>query len=172
MPRPGKVSAKELREAVDAEREVVGRLTDNARGLMNKRGGDLSESVLERVAQTLHALSADSDLRSVEDATRLSSERQSTGAERSRSRRAGEGGASRRRVSPVRRRQRSCASDFSGPSRRRASSARPAHVRRRRRQLRESALVRAREEMRRADRKVEDTESELEDLRRRLKELE
>jgi chromosome segregation ATPase len=168
----GTASARDLRGAVESEREAVRRLTDAARGLMNTQGGELSESILERVTQTLHALSADSEVRSVADATRLSAERRVTSAGllaapasegRSRksasSARASAAGVrkARERLQRAQREARDLRS-----SRTRAARA-VADV--------ERALVRAREEMRKADQKVAEKETEVEELRRRLDEL-
>jgi hypothetical protein len=173
----GTADARDLRDAVQAEREVVGRLTDAARGLMNVRGGDLSESVLERVAQTLHALAADSEVRSMEDATRLSAERRpmSAGAF------AAPSGKGRSRKSPAR-----GGGAVKGRKPRGGDAAKVRKARERLQQAKyeardlrssrtraaratadaERALVRAREEMRKADQKVADKEAEIEELRR------
>jgi hypothetical protein len=167
----GNAGPGELREAVEAEREVVSRLTDAARGLISDQGRDLSESILERVAETLHALAVDDEIRSVADATRLSSERRLAGA----------GALS----APVARgRSRSASSARASAAGLRKARERLQRAQREARELRSSrtkaahaaadaerALVRAREEMRNADQKVADKETEVEELKRRLDEL-
>jgi hypothetical protein len=167
----GKASAGDLREAVEAERDVVTRLTDAARGLMSGEGRDLSDSILERVAETLHVLAVDGDVRSVEDATRLSSERrlaatpliaESPPAKRSRSAssaRANAAGLQKARER-LQRAQRE-ARDLRSARTKAAHAAAEA----------EGALVRARDEMRKADQKAADKETEVEELKRRLDEL-
>ncbi|HEX5901428.1 MAG TPA: hypothetical protein VFY32_18645 [Solirubrobacteraceae bacterium] len=59
----GKGSGAKLREATERERAAVERLVDAARGLLSVSGGDLSESTIERVRETLHAGAIDSDAR-------------------------------------------------------------------------------------------------------------
>jgi hypothetical protein len=71
----GKASASGLRRAVDTERAAVERLSRAAGGLKNASGRDLSEGVLDRVTQTLHAISSDSEARSLASAGRLPRER-------------------------------------------------------------------------------------------------
>ena len=189
----GTATAGDLREAVEAEREAVGRLTDAARGLVNTQGRGLSESVLERVAQTLHALSTDSEIRSVADATRLSGERMPASASFAPS---SSEGRPRRPASPTgtAKGQKVGGGGVGGggaKSRKGASAARIRKARdrlerakREARDLRSSrtraaratsdaerALVSAREKMRKADQKVEDKESEIKELRRRLEQL-
>src|SRR5207247_692930 len=61
----GNAAARDLRDAAEAERSAVERLSEAARGLADARGRGLSEAVLERVTQTLHAISADDEARSV-----------------------------------------------------------------------------------------------------------
>jgi hypothetical protein len=176
----GNASAGDLREAVEAEREVVGRLTAAARGLMNTKGRGLSESVLERVEQTLHALSTDGEVRSVADASRLSTERRpkSIGfaAPRGKGRAAAPatrggtakaskprsgGGAKLRKAREQLQRAQAEVRDLRSSRTQAARATADA----------ERALVRAREEMRKADRQVAKKEAEIEDLRRRLDEL-
>jgi hypothetical protein len=167
----GKAGSGDMREAVEAEREIVGRLTDAARGLMSAEGRDLSESILERVTETLHALAADSDVRSVEDATRLSSERRlaaagvlsapspgkrSRGASSTRASAAGLRKA-RERLQRAQREARDLRSQRTKAARAVADA--------------ERALVSAREEMRKADQRATDKETEVEALKRRLDEL-
>jgi hypothetical protein len=167
----GKAGAGDLRGAVEAEREAVARLTDAARGLMSGEGRDLSDSILERVSETLHALAVDSDVRSVEDATRLSSERRLA--------------ATALLAEPVpAKRSRSASSARASSAGLQKARERLQRAQREARQLRSSrtkaahaaadaerALVRAREELRKVDQKVADKETEVEELRRRLDEL-
>jgi hypothetical protein len=167
----GKSGTADLREAVEAERDAVGRLTEAARGLMSAEGRDLSESILERVAETLHALAIDSDVGSVEDATRLSSERRlaatpllSAPATSKRSRSASSGRASAAGLRKARERLQRAQREVRDLRSARTKAAHAAAEA-------EHALVRAREEMRKADQKVADKETELEELKRRLDEL-
>jgi hypothetical protein len=172
----GKASADDLREAADAERAAVGRLSHAAGGLTNASGRGLSETILERVRQTLHAISADSETRSLAHAGRLSRERQAAGA--------GALAVTPSRPSKGRR----------PASRARADRRNEEQVQRAREQLRraqgevrdlrsartraaratskaEQGLARAREQMRLADRRVTDKETEIEELRRKLERL-
>ncbi len=55
--------ARALREASDAERAAVKRLTDAARGLLSSEGHPLTAATLDRVAETLHAAALDEDAR-------------------------------------------------------------------------------------------------------------
>ncbi len=59
----GRGDARSLRAAVDEERMAVGALTDAARGLLSSAGDELSATVIERVADTLHAAALDDDAR-------------------------------------------------------------------------------------------------------------
>jgi hypothetical protein len=59
----GKGSGADLRAAAEREREAVEPLVDAARGLLSGSGGDLSETTIERVRQTLHAAAIDPDAR-------------------------------------------------------------------------------------------------------------
>jgi hypothetical protein len=59
----GKGSGAKLREASERERAAVERLVDAARGLLSASGGDLSETTIERVRETLHAGAIDADAR-------------------------------------------------------------------------------------------------------------
>jgi hypothetical protein len=167
----GKAGPADLKEAVEAEREVVGRLTDAARGLMSAEGRDLSESILERVTETLHALAVDSDVDSVEDATRLSSERRlaatamlSAPQPATRSRGASSARASAAGLQKARERLQRAQREAREL---RSSRTKAAHAA----ADAERALVRAREEMRNVDQKVADKETEVEELKRRLDEL-
>jgi hypothetical protein len=59
----GKGSGADLRAATERERAAVEPLVDAARGLLTASGGDLSETTIERVRQTLHAGAIDPDAR-------------------------------------------------------------------------------------------------------------
>src|SRR5215207_6894894 len=59
----GKGSGADLRTAGDRERAALDPLVDAARGLLTSSGGDLSETTLERVRETLHAAAIDADTR-------------------------------------------------------------------------------------------------------------
>ena len=59
----GKGSGADLRAATERERAAVEPLVDAARGLLTGSGGDLSETTIERVRQTLHAAAIDPDAR-------------------------------------------------------------------------------------------------------------
>jgi chromosome segregation ATPase len=167
----GDASAQELRAAVEAEREVIGRLRQAASGLIDQSGRGLSESMLERVSQTLHALSADDEIRSVADATRLSSERQAAGVgsidappSSSRRRKPAPRAIDPARIQKARERLRRAqqeARDLRSSRTRAAKATADA----------EQKLVRAREQMRKADAEVANKESEVENLRRKLEEL-
>jgi hypothetical protein len=166
----GNASARELRDAVDAERAAVARLRRAARGLTNSSGRDLSESVLERVEQTLHALSGDSDTRSLAQAGRLPRERQATGtggllaSPRQRPRGGGKGRPSEAQVRKARERLRRAQQEARDLRSARTRAARATSEA-------EGRLARAREDMRRADRTVANKEAEIEELRRNLDQL-
>jgi len=164
----GNASARDLRDAADAERAVVGRLSQAARGLTNANGRGLSESILDRVMQTLHAISADSETRSLAHAGRLSRERQATGAgafvappSKGRRRDASAGRRTDVQLRKVReqlqRAQRE-ARDLRSARTRAARATSDA----------EQTLARAREDMRLADQRVADKETEIDGLRRKL----
>jgi hypothetical protein len=167
----GKGDPQDLRDAADAERAAVGRLSQAARGLIDSRGRGLSESIIDRVVETLHAISADSDARSLAHAGRLSRERQATGTgffvgapTRGRRRETGA-----RRPSPAQVRK---ARERLQGAQREARELRSARSRAARATAdAERALARAREDMREAERKVADKESQIEGLRRKLEEL-
>jgi hypothetical protein len=53
-----------LREALAREREAVSELAENARGLLDSEGHELTQTVFERVSETLHAAALDPDARS------------------------------------------------------------------------------------------------------------
>jgi hypothetical protein len=59
----GKGSGADLRAAGERERAAVEPLVDAARGLLTASGGDLSETTVERVRQTLHAAAIDPEAR-------------------------------------------------------------------------------------------------------------
>lgn len=59
----GRGDGRTLRAAGEAERAAVRRLVDTARGLLTSDGHELSETVVERVADTLHAAALDEDSR-------------------------------------------------------------------------------------------------------------
>jgi hypothetical protein len=166
----GDASASDLREAVEAERAAVGRLSQAARGLVNRRGRGLSEAILERVSETLHAISADSETRSLAATGRLSRERRVPGAgaftgatmkprRREKARRPTEAQVrkARQRLERAQREIRDLRAAQTKAARATSTA--------------ERALARAREDMRDADRKVADKEAEIEVLRRQLTEL-
>ena len=167
----GNASAQDRRDAADSERAAVGRLLEAARGLTNASGRGLSESILDRVAQTLHAISADSETRSLARAGRLSRERQATGAGafvalpskgRPRGARAGRPTEAQLRKARERlQRAQQEARDLRSARSRAARATSDA----------ERALAGAREDARLADRRVADKETEIEELRRKLEQL-
>jgi hypothetical protein len=59
----GEGSGADLRAATERERAAVEPLVDAARGLLTASGGDLSETTIERVRQTLHAGAIDPEAR-------------------------------------------------------------------------------------------------------------
>ncbi len=59
----GRGDAGDLRAGVEREREAVSGLLEQARGLLNSEGHELSQSVLDRVSDTLHAAALDDDAR-------------------------------------------------------------------------------------------------------------
>jgi len=59
----GRGDARSLRAAVDGERTTVEALTDAARGLLTSEGEELSATIIERVADTLHAAALDDEAR-------------------------------------------------------------------------------------------------------------
>jgi hypothetical protein len=63
-----------FRDALARHRDVLGRLRDAARGLVDGNGRDLSEQTLERVHQTLNAASLDPGLRDEAQHARLTKE--------------------------------------------------------------------------------------------------
>ena len=75
----GKGSGAKLREASERERAAVETLVDAARGLLGASGGDLSETSIERVRETLHAGAIDADAREEVAAGRAVRERSPQG---------------------------------------------------------------------------------------------
>ena len=61
MPAAG--DARSLRAGVERERSAVDALTDAARGLLSSEGQELSDAMLGRVADTLHAAAFDDEAR-------------------------------------------------------------------------------------------------------------
>jgi hypothetical protein len=59
----GRGDAQSLRAAVDGERKAVEALTDAVRGLLSSEGEELSDTMVERVSDTLHAAALDDDAR-------------------------------------------------------------------------------------------------------------
>jgi hypothetical protein len=167
----GSAGARDLRDAADAERAAVGRLSRAAHGLTSASGRGLSESILERVTQTLHAISADIETRSLARAGRLSRERQATGAgaliappSRGRPRASRGTRPTEAQVRKTRERLKR--------AQREARDLRSARTRAARATSNaERALASAREEMRLADRKVAEKETEIGELRRKLEQL-
>src|SRR5439155_1731783 len=154
-------SAHDLRDAADTERAAVGRLSRAAGGLTTASGRGLSESILDRVTQTLHAISGDRETRSLVQAGRLSRERQATGAEafvappkRARPRKARTGRPTEAQVRKARERLERTQREV-----RELRSARTRAVRAI--SDAERALVRTREDMRQADRRVAEKETEI-----------
>ena len=67
----GRGDARSLRAAVERERLAVQELTDSARGLLSSEGHELSDTIVERVADTLHAAALDDDARAQVNGGRL-----------------------------------------------------------------------------------------------------
>jgi hypothetical protein len=59
----GRGDARSLRAAVERERLAVDALTDAARGLLSSEGHELSDTMIERVSDTLHAAAFDDEAR-------------------------------------------------------------------------------------------------------------
>ena len=59
----GRGDARSLRVAVEQERTAVDALTDAARGLLSSEGQELSDAMLGRVSETLHAAAFDDEAR-------------------------------------------------------------------------------------------------------------
>lgn len=60
----GRGDGRSLRAAVERERAAVDGLTGAARGLLTSDGHELSQTIIDRVADTLHASALDDDARS------------------------------------------------------------------------------------------------------------
>ena len=66
----GRGDSDDLRAGVEREREAVSGLVEQARGLLNSDGHELSQAVLDRVSDTLHAAALDDAARAqVRDGT-------------------------------------------------------------------------------------------------------
>jgi hypothetical protein len=165
----GSSSAGALRDAVDAERRAIERLSRAAQRLRDSRGRGLSETVLERVRQTLHAVSVQGEARSLAEAGRLSREQQASGAE------AFAVPAAKARARQPAERRSAQAKQLRGRIKRAQTEARDLRSQRTRAARAtseaERALARARREMRRADERVAGKEAALEELRRQLARL-
>lgn len=61
----GQGDARALREAAERERQAVAALMEAARGLLGSAGQSLTAPVLERVADTLHAVALDGEARAL-----------------------------------------------------------------------------------------------------------
>ena len=70
----GRGDARSLRAAVERERLAVQTLTDAARGLLSSEGEELSNTMVERVSDTLHAAALDDDAREQVSGGRLERE--------------------------------------------------------------------------------------------------
>ena len=70
----GRQDAQALRDAAGEERAAVDALAQSARGLLTSDGDGLSPSVIDRVADTLHAAALDDDARADVDEGRLERE--------------------------------------------------------------------------------------------------
>jgi hypothetical protein len=70
----GRGDARSLRAAVERERLAVQELTESARGLLSSEGHELSDTIVERVADTLHAAALDDEAREQVSSGRLERE--------------------------------------------------------------------------------------------------
>ena len=70
----GRGDPRSLRAAVERERLAVQTLTDAARGLLSSEGHELSDTMIERVSDTLHAAALDDDAREQVSGGRLERE--------------------------------------------------------------------------------------------------
>ena len=70
----GRGDAQSLRAAVERERLAVDALVDAARGLLSSEGQELSDTMIERVSDTLHAAALDDDAREQVSGGRLERE--------------------------------------------------------------------------------------------------
>jgi hypothetical protein len=86
--------AKSLQAAVAREREAVSRLIERARGLLESEGQPPSQTILDRVSQTLEAAALDEDARGVVEAGCVERELQHIGL--------GSGSVSARPAQPAR----------------------------------------------------------------------
>jgi hypothetical protein len=75
----GRGDAQSLRAAVEHERAAVGALTEAARGLLSSEGQELSDTMIERVSDTLHAAALDDEARARVTEGRLERELQHVG---------------------------------------------------------------------------------------------
>jgi hypothetical protein len=75
----GRGDGRSLRAAVERERAAVDALTEAARGLLSSGGDELSETMIERVSDTLHAAALDDDARAQVSEGRLERELQHVG---------------------------------------------------------------------------------------------
>jgi hypothetical protein len=75
----GRGDAQSLRAAVEQERAAVDALTDAARGLLSSQGNELSDTIIERVSDTLHAAALDDEARSRVSEGRIERELQHVG---------------------------------------------------------------------------------------------
>jgi len=90
----GRGDAQSLRVAVEHERVAVDALTEAARGLLSSEGQELSETMIERVSDTLHAAALDDEARAEVQQGRLERELRHVGL-------GGFGAASGRFVAPA-----------------------------------------------------------------------
>jgi hypothetical protein len=70
----GRGDARSLRDAVQRERTAVDALSKAARGLLSSEGEELSETMIERVSDTLHAAALDDEARAQVSEGRLERE--------------------------------------------------------------------------------------------------
>ncbi len=75
----GRGDAQSLRASVEHERAAVDALTEAARGLLSSEGQELSETMIERVSDTLHAAALDDEARAQVQRGRLERELQHVG---------------------------------------------------------------------------------------------
>jgi len=102
----GRGDARALRLAADRERVAVDALVIAARGLLTSEGHELSASVIDRVADTMHAAALDDDVRATVRQGRLERELRHVGFGADA---AGPAPALRRRAKPKARRQETAA---------------------------------------------------------------
>src|ERR1700756_2638310 len=70
----GRGDGRALRAAADRERAAVDALTGAARGLLTSEGHELSQTIIDRVADTLNAAALDDDARALVKGGRLERE--------------------------------------------------------------------------------------------------